>query len=40
MLIRDLEIEVKNNKLIIRAYEEYVDLERKRSEEEYSVAEK
>ena len=40
VLIRDLEIEVENNKLIIRAYEEYVDLERKRSEEEYSVAEK
>ena len=32
--------EVKNNKLIIKAYEEYVEAERKRSEEEYSISEK
>ena len=40
VLIRDMEVEVKNNRLIIRAYEEYVEAERKRSEEEYSISEK
>ena len=40
MLIQDLEEEVKNNMLIIKAYEEYVELERKRSEEQYSISEK
>ncbi len=40
VLIRDMEVEVKNNKLIIKAYEEYVEAERKRSEEEYSISEK
>ena len=40
VLIRDMEDEVRNNMLIINAYEEYVEAERKRSEEEYSIAEK
>ena len=40
VLIRDMEVEVENNRLIIRAYEEYVEAERKRSEEEYSISEK
>ena len=40
LLIRDMEDEVRNNMLIINAYEEYVETERKRSEEEYSIAEK
>ena len=40
VLIRDMEEEVKNNMLIIRAYEEYVEAERKRSEEQYSITEK
>lgn len=39
VLIRDMEEEVKNNRLIIKAYEEYVEAERKRSEEQYSVSE-
>ena len=38
VMIRDLDEEVKNNMLIIKAYAEYVELERKRSEEEYSIA--
>ena len=40
VLIRDMEDEVRNNMLIINAYEEYVEAERKRSEEEYSIVEK
>ena len=40
VLIRDMEEEVKNNMLIINAYEEYVEAERKRSEEQYSISEK
>lgn len=40
VMIQDLEEEVKNNKLIIKAYEEYVEAERKRSEEQYSISEK
>ena len=39
VLIRDMEEEVKNNRLIINAYEEYVEAERKRSEEQYSIPE-
>ena len=39
VLIRDMEVEIKNNKLIIIAYEEYVEAERKRSEAEYSISE-
>lgn len=37
VLIQNLEEEVKNNELIIKAYEEYVEAERKRSEEQYSI---
>ena len=40
VLIRDMEEEVKNNMMIIKAYEEYVEAERKRSEEQYSISEK
>ena len=32
-----MEVEIKNNKLIIWAYEEYVEAERKRSEEQYTI---
>ena len=39
VLIRDMEEEVRNNRLIINAYEEYVEAERKRSEEQYSIPE-
>ena len=39
VLIHDLEEEVKNNMLIINAYEEYVQAERKRSDQQYSLAE-
>ena len=40
VLIQNMEEEVKNNELIINAYEEYVEAERKRSEEQYSIPEK
>ena len=40
VLIRNMEEEIKNNELIIRAYEEYVEQERKRSGEQYSLADK
>ena len=39
VLIQNLEEEVKNNELIIKAYEEYVEQERKRSDAQYSLAE-
>ncbi|MBQ8959018.1 MAG: YihY/virulence factor BrkB family protein [Bacteroidales bacterium] len=39
LLIENLEEECKNNDLIIRAYEEFVERERKRSDEEYSISE-
>ena len=39
LLIQNLEEECKNNDLIIRAYEEFVERERKRSDEEYSISE-
>ena len=39
VLIQNLEEEVRNNELIIKAYEEYVEAERKRSEEQYSISE-
>ena len=38
MLIHDMEEEIKNNMLIINAYEEFVEAERKRSEEQYSIS--
>ena len=38
-LIQNLEEEIKNNNLIIKAYSEYVEAERKRSEEQYSIPE-
>ena len=37
VLIQNLEDEIKNNELIIKAYGEFVDAERKRSEEQYSI---
>ena len=40
VLIHDMEEEVKNNMLIINAYEEFVEAERKRSEEQYSISER
>lgn len=40
VLIQNMEEEIKNNELIINAYEEYVEAERKRSEEQYSIPEK
>ena len=40
VLIRNLEEENKNNDLIIKAYEEFVEQERKRSDEQYSMVEK
>ena len=40
VLIQNLEEEVKNNELIINAYEEYIERERKRSDEQYSIADK
>ena len=40
VLIQNMEEEIKNNELIIRAYGEYVEAERKRSEEQYSISEK
>ena len=39
VLIQNLKEETKNNDLIIKAYEEYVEQERKRSVEQYSFAE-
>ena len=39
VMIRDMEELVKNNRLIIKAYEEYVEAERKRSEEQYTISE-
>ena len=38
VLIHDMEEEIKNNMLIINAYEEFVEAERKRSEEQYSIS--
>jgi len=40
VLIQNMEEEIKNNELIINAYEKYVEAERKRSEEQYSIPEK
>lgn len=40
VLIQNLEVEVKNNELIINVYEEYVELERKHSAEQYAMADK
>ena len=40
VLIHDMEEEIKNNMLIINAYEEFVEAERKRSEEQYSISER
>lgn len=40
VLIQNLEVEVKNNELIINVYEEYVELERKHSGEQYAMADK
>ena len=40
VLIQNMEEEIKSNDLIIKAYEEYVEAERKRSEEQYSSPEK
>ena len=38
-LIQNLEEETKNNNLIIKAYKEFVERERKRSDEQYSISE-
>ena len=38
-LIQNLEEETKNNNLIIKAYKEFVERERKRSDEQYSLSE-
>ena len=40
VVIQNLEEEVKNNDLIIKAYEEFVEQERKRSDAQYSLADK
>ena len=40
VLIQNMEEEIKSNDLIIKAYEEYVEAERKRSEEQYSIPER
>jgi peptidoglycan hydrolase CwlO-like protein len=40
VLIQNLEEEVRNKEMIIKAYEEYVEQERKRSNEQYSIADK
>ena len=39
VLIQNLENEIKNNELIIKAYGEYVEVEKKRSDKQYSLAE-
>lgn len=40
VLIQNLEEEVRNKEMIIKAYEEYVEQERKHSNEQYSIADK
>lgn len=39
LMIQNLAEECKNNELIIKAYEEFIEQERKRSDEEYSISE-